>query len=85
LLANAETRNDAIVIHFARRPRTDATRAAMLRELFSNESPIKAVRFGDENWIERPSTAKMPDVDPQLAAGPILGVPPKPRIYGPEP
>lgn len=85
LLANAETRKDAIVMQFVRKPRNDATRAAMLNELFSKESPITAVRFGEEAWIERPINKAMPDVDPRLRAGPIVGVPPRPRVYGPEP
>lgn len=85
LLANAETSADNIVMQFARKPRTDATRAAMLKELFSKDSPIKAVRFGDESWIERPPDAPMPAVDSRLRDGPILGVPRKPHVYGPEP
>lgn len=85
LLANAETRNDVIVMQFARKPRNDATRAAMLNELFSKQSPITAVRFGEEAWIERPIDKPMPDIDPRLRAGPIVGVPARPRVYGPEP
>jgi hypothetical protein len=87
LLANEKTRTrgDGIVMHWVRKPRSQATINAMLAELFSKDSPIKAVRFGDDAWIERPANNPMPPIDPRLAEGPIVGVPPKKHVYGPEP
>jgi len=87
LLSNEKTRTrgDGIVMHWVRKPRSQATIDAMLGELFSKDSPIRAVRFGDDPWIERPASNPMPDIHPDLREGPIVGVPPKKHVYGPEP
>ena len=71
LLSNSSTRDDRIVIQFARRPPDGPTRQAMLDELFSMRSPFSAVRFGDEPWIERPSDRPMPPIRSELARGPL--------------
>ena len=71
LLSSSSTRNDRIVIQFARRPPDGPTRQAMLAELFSMRSPFSAVRFGDEPWIERPSDRPMPPIRSELARGPL--------------
>jgi hypothetical protein len=87
LLSNEKTRTrgDGIVMHWVRKPRSQATIDAMQAELFSKDSPIRAVRFGDDPWIERPASNPMPDIHPRLREGPIVGVPPKKHVYGPEP
>jgi hypothetical protein len=72
LMANAKTRGDRLVMQFVRKPRTEATKAAMLKELFSKESPVTAVRFGEDAWIERPADVALPDVHPKLKDGPIV-------------
>jgi hypothetical protein len=76
LLANQSTRGDGIVIQYAREPHNQATRQAMLDELFGPNSPITAVRFGDGPWIERSAArpnSPMPPIPKELAAGPIVG------------
>ena len=74
LKANHSTRNDALVIHFAKKPADAATRQAMLAELFASNSPFEAVGFGDE-WHNRPAGRGLPAMPPQLEDGPIVGVP----------
>jgi Domain of unknown function (DUF4157) len=50
---NPATKGDTILIDFVRSPGNDATRKAMLDTLFSETSPIQAVKFADGPWIER--------------------------------
>jgi hypothetical protein len=76
LLANTHTRCDGIVIAFAHAP-DPATRAAMLEELFSPDSPFKAVGFAGE-WHERPAGNAMPPVPDKLRDGPIDTTTPQP-------
>jgi hypothetical protein len=53
LNADDATRGDTILIEFVRRPGNDATQDAMLRALFADGSPLQAVKFADDPWIER--------------------------------
>ena len=75
LLAHRETRNDRIVIWYARPPRDPAVRALMVRELFAPDSPIAAIRFGADPWIERPASMGGPAIPAELAAPPTRSLP----------
>jgi len=51
--ADPAHQGETILIEFVRRPGNDATQTAMLAKLFGPSSPIAAVKFGDDAWIER--------------------------------
>jgi hypothetical protein len=72
LLSNAETRDDRLVMQFARKPGDPATQQAMLDVLFGPGSAFSAVRFGDDAWIERPADKPLPPIPAKLQAGPTI-------------
>lgn len=75
LLAHVETRTDRIVVHYTRPPTDPAVRTAMERELFSPTSPVAAVRYGADAWVERPASAPLPPIPAALSAAPTRSAP----------